>query len=149
MNQIMLAAVCRYILGPKGHRNATFGDIHTAYTQVIFADYFRYNPYVSAKTLYKYTNCTSPYPHFLTNHYGGPNGYRRTLGDMMGVVDRCPSITQVWEIQDGIHHWVSTHLPPETAQTLSKHYVNQNTDRREIAVFISNVMHHAVTTTPK
>lgn len=145
----MLAAVCRHILGPKGHRNAAFGDISTAYTRIIFADYFRYNPHISAKTLYKYTNCTSRYPHFLDNHYGGPRGYRRTLDDMMGVVDQCPSITQLWKIQDGIHHWVSTQLPLETAQNLSSHYVMQNTNRQDIAVYLADIMHYAISDPPK
>lgn len=144
MNQVMLAAICRIIVGPRGRRIPAYGDIHTAYTKGLFADYYRYNPLVSVQTVYKYTNQTTPYPHFLAQHYAGDSGYRRNLGDMMGIADACASITQLCQIQGEVHAWVIGHLPPETADSLGCNYVNQDATRRQVAVYLAEIMHYAL-----
>lgn len=149
MHQIMLAAVCRIIVGPTGRRIAAYGNIHTAYTQGLFADYYKYNPPVTNKTCYKYANRTTPYPHFLARHYSGASGYRRSLRDMMGVVDACPSINLIRQTQSEVHNWVTAHLPPNAAQTLSQNYVNQSAARREVAAYLADVMHYAINAEPQ
>ena len=85
MNQIMLAAVNRIIVGPAGRRIPAYGSIHAAYTLGLYANYYRYNPTVSVQTIYKYANHTTRYPHFWAHHYAGSDGYRRNLSDMMGI----------------------------------------------------------------
>lgn len=145
MNQHMLAAICRAIIGPTGRRIAAYPDIQTAYTQGLYADYYRLNPIVCEKTCRKYCCGTTPYPHFLHRHYGDAGGYRRTLADMMDVVDTCPSITQLRSIQDDVHAWVSTHLSAADAQALDAHYAAQDTTRRQIAEYLADVMQYAIT----
>ena len=105
MDQVMLSAVCRTIVGRTGRRLPAYTDICEAYTKGLFADYYLYNPMVSTKTYYKYANAAVPFPHFLNRHYSGASGYRRTLSDMMGICDAC---------------------------------------RREIAIFLGDVMHRAI-----
>lgn len=145
MNQLMIAAVCRIIVGPTGRRMPAYRDIQAAYTQGLFADYFSLNPMVSVKTCYKYANRTAPFPHFLEQHYGGSKGYRRTLGDMMGVVDSCPSITLLWQIQSEVYRWVETHLQGEVAFHINENYVNTNASRSQIARYLAVAVHFAVT----
>lgn len=144
MDQIMLSAVCRTIVGRTGRRLPTYSSIRDAYTKGLFADYYRYNPIVSTKTYYKYANASTPYPHFLMRHYSGANGYRRNLSDMMGIVDACPSITLLRQIQGELHQWISAYLPMEEACAVCQHYVATNASRREIAVYLADIMHHAI-----
>lgn len=144
MDQIMLSAVCRIIVGRTGRRLPAYSGIREAYVNGLFADYFLYNPAVSTKTYYKYANATTPYPHFLARHYSGPNGYRRTLSDMMGICDTCTSIVLLRQIQDELYQWVSVYLPVDEASAVCQHYVASNADRREIAVFLADGMHHAL-----
>lgn len=148
MDQIMLAAVCRIIVGRYGRRIAAYSDIRSAYTNGLFADYYRFNPLVSVKTYFKYAGAKTPYPHFLERHYGGPKGYLRTLGDMTSICDVCTSIVLLHQIQDELHHWVSVHLPPDEVRLLDTHYVGSESDRREIAVYLADTMHHAICRIP-
>ena len=147
MNQIMLAAVCRIIVGPRGRRIPSYGDLFTAYTKGLFADYFRFNPLVTVQTVYKFANRTTPYPHFLGHHYAGDSGLRRNLSDMMGIADACASITLLRQIQAEVHAWVPGHLPPETANSLGYNYVNHNATRHDIAVYLADMMHYALCAT--
>lgn len=144
MNQIMLAAVNRIIVGPAGRRIPAYGSIHAAYTLGLYANYYRYNPTVSVQTIYKYANHTTRYPHFWAHHYAGSDGYRRNLSDMMGIADACASITLLRQIQDEVHMWVIDHLTREIAFVLSKNYVNQYPNRHDIAVYLADVMHYAL-----
>lgn len=145
MNQIMLWAACRIIVGPTGRRLPAYPDIHAAYTQGLFADYYTYNPQVSIKTCYKYANRTVPFPHFLERHYGTNRGYRRTLSDMMGVVDATPSITLLWQIQSEVHQWILDNSLQNDACCLNANYVETNATRSQIAAYLAGIMHHAVT----
>lgn len=144
MDQIMLAAVCRHIVGRTGRRLPAYSGIQEAYTKGLFADYYLYNPTVCAKTCYKYADSATPFPHFLERHYSGSKGYRRTLSDMMGICDACTSIALLHQIQEELHQLVSTFLPPEEASAVCQHYVPSSASRREIAVFFADVMHHAI-----
>ena len=144
MDQIMLAATCRIIVGCNGRRLPAYPDIRAAYTEGLFADYYRYNPYVSTKTCYKYANASTPYPHFLERHYGDPGGYRRNLSDMMGIVDACSSITLLRQIQSELHQWVSAHLTAEEADAVNCNYVAQDANRREVAIYLADVVHYAL-----
>lgn len=147
MNQTMLAAVSRIIVGPTGRRIPAYGSIQAAYTLGLYADYYRYNPTVSVQTIYKYANHTTRCPHFWARHYAGTDGYRRNLSDMMGIADACASITLLRQIQDEVHKWVIDHLPPETAFGLNENYVNQDANRHNIAVYLADVMHYALCAT--
>lgn len=144
MDQIMLAAVCRIIVGRTGRRLPAYPSIRKAYINGLFRDYYLYNPPVSTKSLYKYANRSVAYPHFLYRHYNGSKGYRRTLSDMMGICDACTSITLLRQIQYELHQWMSGYLPAEEAGTVCQHYVASDTSRHEIAVFWADVMHHAI-----
>lgn len=144
MDQYMLAKTCRTIVGRYGHRLPAYTDIRSAYMYGLFADYHTYNPSVSIKSCYKYANGSTPYPHFLARHYGGANGYRRTLGDMMGIIDACPSITLLWQIQRELYSWVTRYLPPEEVESVCRNYVDQNATRQEMAKFLADIMHHAI-----
>lgn len=148
MNQLMLAAVCRIIIGPTGRRIAAYGSIQAAYSQGLFADYYSYRKPACTKTYYKYANRTVPYPHQLARHYAGARGHHRVLADMMGIADS-GSIPLLRQIQDEVSQWVADHLPPETASDLSKNYVNQGASRHEIAVYLADVMHYAVNADPQ
>lgn len=148
MDQIMLLAICHTIVGRNGKRLPAYADILSAYIYGLFADYFACNPHVTRKTIYKYANGTTPYPHFLIRHYGGVNDYRRTLSDMMNIVDSCPSITQLRQIQDELQQWVSVYLPPEEAYVVNRNYVIHNANRRQIAEYLADVMHHAICRIP-
>ena len=145
MDQMMLAAVCRIIIGRNGRRIAAFPDIETAYMQGLFADYYTVYPHVTVKTLYKYIRGSTPYPHFLARHYGAPNGDRRTRSDMMGLVDACPSILLLRQIQDEVHQWVCGYLTLDEALSVCCHYVSQNATRRDIAIYLADMMHYAIT----
>ena len=144
MDQIILSAACRIIVGKTGRRLPAYANIREAYVNGPFADYFLYNPPVSVKSLYKYANATTPYPHFLARHYGGSKGYRRTLSDMMGICDACPSIILLRQIQDELYRWVSAYLPVEEACAVCQHYIASDAGRREIAVFFADVVHSAI-----
>lgn len=144
MDQRMLRALCRIIVGPTGRRLPAYPDIQAAY-QGLFADYYRYNPYVSIKTCYKYANASTPYPHFLCRHYDGPKGYSRTLSDVMGVADDCTSITLLRQIQDEVFQWAMAYLPDDESADACKHYVIQNATRRDIAVYLADMLHLAIT----
>ena len=113
-------------------------------TEGLYADYYHYNPYVSTKTYYKYANASTPYPHFLEQHYSGPSGYRRNLSDMMGIVDACPSITLLRQTQSELHQWVSAYLTAEEADAVNCNYVAQDANRREIAIYLADVVHYAL-----
>lgn len=144
MDQIMLTAVCRIIVGRTGRRLPAYVNIQEAYVNGLFADYHLYNPVVSTKTYYKYANASTPFPHLFARHYGGSTGYRRTLSDMMGICDACTSITLLRQIQDELYRWVSAYLPAEEACAVCQHYIASDAGRREISVFFADVMHHAL-----
>lgn len=144
MDQIMLAAACRIIVGRTGRRLPAYSGIREAYTKGLFADYYLYNPVVSTKTMYKYAGSSTPFPHFLARHYSGPNGYRRTLSDMMGICDTCTSIVLLRQIQNELYQWVSAYLPADEASAVCQHYTASDAGRREISVFFADVMHHAL-----
>lgn len=144
MDQIMLAAVCRILVGRTGRRIPAYPGIRDAYTKGLFADYYLFNAVVSTKTYYKYASATTPYPHFLERHYSGPKGYRRTLSDMMGICDACTSIVLLRQIQEELYQWVSAYLPAEEACAVCQHYIASDAGRREISVFFADVMHHAL-----
>lgn len=143
MDQIMLSAVCRTIVGPTGRRLPAYSGIREAYTH-LFADYYCFNSIVCTKSFYKYANASTPYPRFLFRHYGGSKGYRRTLSDMMGICDGCTSLTLLGQIQAELYQWVCAYLPAEEARAVCQHYVATNAGRREIAVFWADVMHSAI-----
>lgn len=144
MDQIMVAAVCRILVGRTGKRLPAYANIREAYVNGLYADYYLYNKPVSVKSFYKYSNTSAPYPHFLSRHYGGSKGYRRTLSDMMGICDACPSITLLRQIQEELYQWVSAYLPAEEACMVCQHYIASGAGRREISVFFADVMHHAL-----
>lgn len=144
INQPLLAAICRILIGPTGKRIAAYPDVTAAFTDVLFADYYRLNPVVCRQTYYKYLKNTVPYPHFLSKHYGPPNGRRRTLSDMMGLVDACTSIGQVRQIQSEVHQWIVSHLSAEEAAILHRNYVTENASRREVAEYLADIMQHAL-----
>ena len=148
MDQRMLSALSRIIVGRNGRRLPSYANIKQAYIKGLFADYYCYNPHVSIKTIYKYANATIPYPHFLICHYGGANSYRRTLSDMMGLVDNCPSLTLLRRIQDEVFRWILTYLPGDEAAKVCKNYVDQDATRRDIAVYLADTMHHAIMRDP-
>lgn len=149
MDQRMLAAVCRILVGPTGKRLPAYKDIQDAHTKGLFADYYRVNPPVGRKTIYKYANTSTPFPHFLLQHYGGLDDYRRNLTDMMDLVDACPSLNFLRRTQDEIFQWTSAYLPEEEAKEVCKNYIEQNATRRQIAIFLADVMHYAITRTEK
>ena len=141
----MLSAVCRILVGHNGRRLPAYPDIQAAYTLGLFSDYFKYNPFISRKTAYKYANATMPYPHFLVRHYVSPGGYRRTLSDMMNLVDACPSIFLLRQVQKELRQWVEGHLPAEEAAAVCQNHIAEIASRREIAVFFADTMHYALT----
>lgn len=141
----MLSVVIRIIIGRNGRRIAAFPDIETASIKGVFADYYSNNPHVTAKTIYKYRRGTQPYPHFLARHYGAPNGYRRTLSDMMGLVDACPSILLLRQIQEEVHQWVIEYLPSDEAISVCCNYISQNATRGDVAIYLADMMHYAIT----
>lgn len=143
MNQTVLAAVCRIIVGPTGRRISAYPGIYYAYTQGLFADYYCTYGAVSDKTLYRYANQDFRYPHFIARHYGGERGYHRTLGDMMGIADST-GILLLRSIQDDLHKWVAENLSAQDAQALAINYVNQNASRHQIALYLADVMHYAI-----
>lgn len=143
INQPMIAAITRILIGKTGRRIAAYPDVTTAFTDGLFADYYRLNPVVCRQTYYKYLK-TTPYPHFLARHYGPPNGRRRTLSDMMGLVDACTSIKQAHQIQEEVYRWIATHFTAEEAALLSRNYVPLNASRREVAEYLTDVMQHAL-----
>lgn len=143
MHQSMLFSLSRIILGRNGRRISALGDIRTAYTQ-LFADYYRTTPHLSIQTYYKYANQVMPYPQSLGVHYAGDKGYHRTLGDLLCLVDNAPCITVLYQINIDVHQWVTTHLPPDTAQPLSRSYVNTKPSRRQIALYLTDVLHFAL-----
>ena len=145
MDQMMLAAVIRIMIGRNGRRIVAFPDIETAYIKGVFADYYSIHPHVTAKTIYKYRRGSQPYPHFLVRHYGAPNGYRRTLSDMMGLVDACPSLLLLRQIQGEVHKWVSAYLPLDEAVSVRCNYVSQNATRGDVAIYLAEMMHYAIT----
>ena len=140
INQPMLAAICRILIGPTGRRIAAYFDVTIAVREGLFADYYRLNHAVCRQSYYKYLKTTVPYPHFLAQHYGPPNGRRRTLSDMMGLVDACTSIKQAHQIQEEVYRWIATHLTAEEAALLSRNYVPLNASRREVAEYLTDVM---------
>jgi len=142
LDQIMLSTVCCILVGRDGRRLG-HPDIKSAYTQ-LFADYYQYNTALSAKTYYKYNNRSTPYPHFLYRHYGAPKDYHRTLGDMMVLMDYCPSLSLLRQIERELYEWVITYLPAEEAKTVCQNYIGQNATRHEIAVFAADVLHHSI-----
>lgn len=148
MNQRHLAALSRIIVGPTGRRIAAYPNIHAAYSQGLFADYYRCSKPACTKTYYKYANRTVPYPHQLARHYAGANGHHRVLADMMGIADSA-SITLLRRIQDEVHMWVITHLPPDVIPFLNENYVNHQATRREVAVYLADVMHYAINADPQ
>ena len=143
MHQPMLYALSRIILGRNGRRISALGDIRTAYTQ-LFADYYRTNPQLSIQTYYKYSKQAKPYPQSLCVHYAGDRGYHRTLGDLLCLVDNAPCITVLYQIYSEVHQWLATHLPPDTAQLLNRSYVNDKPTRRQIALYLTDVLHFAL-----
>lgn len=143
MNQPMLFSLSRIILGRNGRRISALGNIRTAYTQ-LFADYYRANPHLSIQTYYKYAKQVKPFPQSLGAHYAGERGYRRTLGDLLCLVDNAPCITVLYQINIDIHLWITTHLPPDTALTLDRYYVNNKANRRQIALYLTDVLHFAL-----
>lgn len=143
MHQPMLYALSRIILGRNGRRISALGDIRTAYTQ-LFADYYQANPNLSIQTYYKYAKQAKPFPQSLGAHYAGDRGYRRTLGDMLCLVDNAPCITVLYQINSDVHQWVTTHLSPDTAQLLGRYYVTTKPSRRQIALYLSDVLHFAL-----
>ena len=143
MHQPMLYALSRIILGRNGRRISALGDIRTAYT-LLFADYYRANPHLSIQTYYKYAKREKPYPQSLGVHYAGDKGYHRTLGDLLCLVDNAPCITVLYQINIDIHLWITTHLPPDTALTLDRYYVNNIANRRQIALYLTDVLHFAL-----
>lgn len=145
MDQRMLMALCRIVVGPTGRRLPAYPDIQAAYTQGVFADYYCYNAHVGIKTFYKYASASTPFPHFLVRHYGGDHDYHRNLADMMGLVDACPSLTLLKQIQDEVFRWTTAYLPEDEAAAVCKNYVNQNATRRQIATFLADMMHYAIT----
>lgn len=145
MDQRMLAALCRIIVGPTGRRLPAYSSVEAAFTQGLFKDYFSYNAVLCRQTYYKYLSASTPFPHFLIRHYGGSNDYRRNLSDMMELVDACPSLTLLNQIQDEVFQWTTAYLPKNEAAEVCKNYVGQNATRWEIAVFLADVVHHAIT----
>ena len=144
MHQSMLFALSRIILGRNGRRISALGDIRTAYTQ-LFADYYRTRPReLSVQTFYKYATRVKPYPKTFSAHYAGDKGYHRTLGDLLCLVDNAPCITVLHQINIDVHQWVTTHLPPDIAQPLSRSYVNTKPSRRQIALYLTDVLHFAL-----
>ena len=141
----MLHAVSCMIIGPNGRRIPAYPDIQTAYIDGLLADYYTYNPHVSAKTYYKYAGGTAPYPHFIDRHYGGAKGYHRTLLDMVRLAEASPSIILLRQIQDEVYQWVIGYLPSDAAASVCRHYISQNATRRDIAVYLADVMHYAIT----
>lgn len=148
MDQRLLAATCRIIVGPTGRRLPAYRNILEAYTKGLFRDYYRVNRTRSIKNYYKYTKEAVPYPHFLLRHYGGPKDYRRNLSDMLELVDDCPSIRLLCMIQAELYRWVSAYLPSSEAEEVCQNYVNQNPTRREIAVFLADILHFAIVRNP-
>lgn len=144
MNQYILTAVCRIIIGSAGHRLTVYPNIQSTYTDGLFADFFRCNPHISAETCRKYCRGTKPYPRPLIRHYRGSDGFRRTLGDMMGICDACPSITLLHTIQEEIHRWVCEHLPETDHRALDAHYIPHNPNRRQIAEYLASVLHYSI-----
>jgi len=63
---------------------------------------------------------------------------------MMGIVDACTSIMQVRQIQYEVHQWGITNLSAEEAAALNQNYVAQNASRREVAVYLTDVLQHAL-----
>lgn len=143
MDQRMLAAICRIIVGRNGRRLGPL-DIKTAYTQSLFADYYQYSQWACRQTYYKYMNGSTPYPHFLGRHYAGANGYRRNLSDMMGIVDTCTSIVLLRQIQAEVYQWVITQLPANAISAVNSNYVSGVANRKQIAVYLADVMHYAL-----
>ena len=143
INQSMLGAIARILIGPTGRRIAAYPDVTTAFAEGLFADYYSLNPVLCRQSYYKYLK-TTPYPHFLSQHYGPPNGRRRTLSDMMGLVDACTSIGQVRQIQSEVHRWIVSHLSAEEAAILHRNYVTENASRREIAEYLTDVIQYAL-----
>lgn len=145
MDQQLLAAVCRIIVGPTGRRLPAYRSIEDAFTQGLFKDYFSYNSVLSRKTFYKYLNETTVFPHFLMRHYGGANDFHRNLSDMMDLVDACPSLVLLKQIQDEVFQWTSAYLPKNEVSKVCKNYVEQNATRLEIAIFLADTLHYAIT----
>lgn len=145
MDQKMIRAVCCILVGPTGRRLPAYCNVKDAFTQGLFSDYFTYNSILTSKTFYKYLRATTPFPHFLWRHYGGANDYRRTLNDMMNLVDTCVSLTLLRQIQDELYQWIVSYLPAEESETVCQNYVAQNPSRSDIAVFFSDALHFAMT----
>lgn len=143
MNQIMLSAICRIIVGQNGRRLG-HTDIRAAYTNGLFADYYCLNPCVCQKTYYKYINASTPYPHFLHQHYGSASDYRRILSDMQNLVDQCASVSLLRQIQAEVFQWIEAHLPPEETAAVCQNYAAQEASRSEISVFFADTLHHAI-----
>jgi len=144
ISQSMLAAIVRILIGPTGRRIAAYPDVTTAFAEGVFADYYRLTPILCRQSFYKYLKMTTPYPHFMSQHYGPPNGRRRTLSDMMGLVDACPSRIQIYQIQSEVHQWIVFHLSAEEAIVLNQNYVAQDASRREVAEYLTDVMQYAL-----
>lgn len=144
MNQFMMASVCRIIIGPTGHRLTVYPNIQSAYMDGLFADFFRYNPHLSEETFRKHCRGTKPYPRNLIRHYSGPTGYRRTLGDMMGVCDACPSLSTLCDIQNEIHRWICEYLPEADHRTLDLHYIADHPSRYQIAQYLAVTLHYSI-----
>lgn len=145
MNQMMFTAVSRMIIGQNGRRIPAYPDIQTAYIDGLLADYYTYNPHVSKKTYYKYLRGSIPHPHFIDRHYGGAKGYHRTLSDMVHLTDASASIILLRQIQDEVYQWVMGYLPSDAAASVCRHYISKNATRRDIAIYLADVMHYAIT----
>lgn len=145
LDQRFLAALCRIIVGPTGRRLPAYGNVVVAFTEGLFKDYYTYNPVLSPKSYYKYLNTTAPFPRFLGKHYAAKSSdYRRTLSDMLELVDNCYSITLLWNIQDEVFRWATAYLPKDETAGVCKNYVSRNATRREVAVYLADVMNYAL-----
>lgn len=144
MNQYMLAAICRIIIGPTGHRLSAYPNIQSAYMDGLFADFYRCHPRIGEEAFRKYCRGARPYPRPLIRHYSGPAGYRRTLGDTMGICDACPCISLLRDIQADVHRWVREHLSEEITQDLNACYVPYRPSRRQIAEYLASILHYGI-----
>jgi len=60
------------------------------------------------------------------------------------IVDPCPSLTLLHQIQEELHQWVCANLPPDESKGLNSQYMAQHATRHEVAIFLADVMHYAV-----
>ena len=145
MDQLMVNAITRIVLGPTGHRLPIYPDIQSAYIDGLLADYYACHAPVGVKTCYKYITGAVPPPHFWGAHYRRPDGYHRIQSNMTRLVNASPSLIQLRQIQSEVYDWVSGYLPAVKAASVCRHYVAQDATREDIAVYLADIWHYALT----